>query len=64
MSLHLCMNCLEPGARSVPVGYPTGNQRDPTQETVDLCAPCREALLKGQFPSLNQRYVASREIRR
>lgn len=63
-ALHLCVNCLEPGATEVPVGHAEGSQRDPVQPKLDLCETCKGALVEGDLKSFAERYSFSREVSR
>lgn len=62
MTLHLCMNCLEPGAMAYPIGHDQGTQRDPYRTQVDLCTACRAMLEAGHFHLLGKRCVVSRVV--
>ncbi len=59
----LCLNCLETGAKGVPVGRDKGTQRDPYRESVPLCEPCTTALLAGDFVTLAERNRRERVIK-
>lgn len=60
--LHLCLNCLEPGAKPVDVGPDMGTQRDPYRCTVDLCGPCRDALLTSDLAQFHRRHSSERIV--
>lgn len=62
--MHLCLNCLEPGAKPYPVGHEKGHQRDPYHSTIDLCDQCKVPLENGDITRFHERYVSSREIER
>lgn len=59
----LCLNCLEVGAKGVPVGHDKGSQRDPYRESVYLCDPCARALLSGDFVTLAYRNREQRTVK-
>lgn len=60
--LTLCLNCLNSGANPVSVGPQKGHQLDPYREQVDLCEPCKTALLAGDFETLASRHTNERTI--
>lgn len=62
--MRLCLNCLLLGAEAVNVGPEKGSQRDPYNETVDLCPQCKRYLLAGDFGGLSSRYAAERTVTR
>lgn len=62
--MRLCLNCLDLGAKAVNVGPEKGSQRDPYNETVDLCGRCERYLLSGNFAGLSSRYAAERNVTR
>ena len=59
----LCENCLADGASAVPVGHEIGNQRDSYRDSLFLCEPCSEALLKHDFFTFAGRFTTERTIR-
>jgi hypothetical protein len=62
--MRLCINCLDLGAKAVNVGPEKGSQRDPYNETVDLCEQCERCLLTGDFGGLSFRYNSERLVQR
>jgi len=62
--LNLCLNCLQPGASGIEVGPDIGTQRDPYRESLQLCEPCRDALLSGDFATLADRQADERTVKR
>lgn len=63
MKFHLCLNCLESGARDVIVGGEKGHQMDRYHDTVALCSLCEAALLIGDFATLSRRYTEERTVK-
>lgn len=62
--INLCANCLQDGAVGVDVGAEKGTQRDPYREAVQLCPTCAEALSRGDFEAIHERFAESRTIER
>lgn len=60
----VCLNCLELGAVSVPVGPEKGHQMDRYTDTISLCPLCRDALLAGNLQTLHDRYRDERIVSR
>jgi hypothetical protein len=62
----LCANCLasDQGTMRVPVGYPSGSQRDPDQRVLILCDQCKDLLVSGNLPEFHARYENIRTIQR
>jgi hypothetical protein len=62
----LCENCLEAvtDSRAVPIGFPSGSQRDPEQDYLHLCSACTEALTGHDLRTFTARYCDTRTVTR